>query len=197
MDQQLQHHLVEFAKDSTGPLKDWIPVIEKIIWPVALLIILFAFRRHVLTVLSYIEQRVRAGDPFEIAGVKIGVKMSASTRPEELKAEGKDPRVPPELPNTIYMSHRSVRDPSLDRRGNAYYRVTIFLDADTTELLDQVERVMYHLHPTFKNPDRESTDRDSRFELRTIAWGEFNMTADIYFKGKKEPLTVERYINLQ
>ncbi|MBS1811640.1 MAG: hypothetical protein JST84_25995 [Acidobacteria bacterium] len=69
------------------------------------------------------------------------------------------------------------------------------MDADAPRLLDEVEKVIYHLHPTFRNPNRESVDRQSNFEIQTAAWGEFNMTADIYFKGKSKPLIVERYIN--
>ena len=77
-----------------------------------------------------------------------------------------------------------------------HYRLRIALDADEPELLDDVEKVIYHLHPTFKDPDRTVTDRRSNFEIGTAAWGEFNMTAEIFFRSGKPKLVVERYIDL-
>jgi transcription initiation factor IIF auxiliary subunit len=99
------------------------------------------------------------------------------------------------LPHDIYIVHTARHDPALDACGQEYYRLRIFMDADESERLDDVAEVTYRLHPTFRDPIRKVTDRRSNFELRTAAWGEFNMTAEIRFKGG-DKLVVERYINL-
>ena len=93
------------------------------------------------------------------------------------------------------MTHQAVRDPSLDRGGQQYYRLRIAIDADDPGMLSDVEKVIYHLHPTFRDPDRTSTDRESGFEIGTAGWGEFNMTAEILFRGGKPKLVIERYID--
>jgi transcription initiation factor IIF auxiliary subunit len=55
--------------------------------------------------------------------------------------------------------------------------------------------VIYHLHPTFRDPDREITDCSTQFALETAGWGMFNRTADVYVKGRVKPVELERYIN--
>jgi hypothetical protein len=169
----------------------WIPLYQTIAWPAVVLVFLLVFRKPLNALLHYLAERVREGSSVEFAGIKMG----AATRPQELKDAGQDPTRPASLPNTIYMMHRTSRDPSLDRDGLQYHRIRISLDADTPHLLDEVERVVYHLHPTFRNPERQSENRDERFEITTVAWGEFNMTADVYLRDRGAPLIIERYIN--
>jgi transcription initiation factor IIF auxiliary subunit len=71
----------------------------------------------------------------------------------------------------------------------------VIVDADSPEILNQIERVVYHLHPTFDNPDGAVIDRHNNFELTTRAWGEFNLLTDVYFLYYEEPLTLSRYLN--
>jgi hypothetical protein len=84
--------------------------------------------------------------------------------------------------NILYLVH-SVTGPRVDSDGMERRGIRVILDADDDDTLDKVARVVYHLHPTFSNPDREVKDRKNRFELRTRAWGEFNLSADVYFSG--------------
>ena len=83
------------------------------------------------------------------------------------------------------------------KNGRAYYRIIVSLSPYETGVLSQVEKVVYVLHKTFKNPVREITSRETNFELRTAAWGEFTIRADVYLKGQSDPLRLSRYLDIQ
>jgi transcription initiation factor IIF auxiliary subunit len=68
------------------------------------------------------------------------------------------------------------------------------MDADEKSLLTQVVRVVYRLHPTFRNPLREVRSRENDFGMATFAWGEFNLKAKVYFANGKT-IDLERYID--
>ena len=178
-------------------MKDWIPLLQSLVWPVFLLGLAIWFRAGVKTVLISISERIRSGASFEAgpSGIKIGAVQSPPSTAKTLVAT-EDTRTVDDLPHTIYMTHQAVRDARLDRGGLQYYRLRIALDADEPNLLEDVEKVIYHLHPTFKDPDRTVMDRQSNFEIGTAAWGEFNMTAEIFFRSGKPKLVVERYIDI-
>jgi hypothetical protein len=177
-------------------MKHWIPFFQSLVWPLVFLGLLIWFRKSVKIVLSAIATRLGSGAAFEVGlkGIKIGgvqappsTAMALVPEPATREIEG--------LPHSIYMTHEAVRDRSLDKDGTEYYRLRIALEADEAALLDEVEKVTYHLHPTFKNPDRTATERSSNFEIGTAAWGDFNMTAEVFFKNNKPKLVIERYIN--
>ena len=50
---------------------------------------------------------------------------------------------------------------------------------DNTDTGDVISKVVFHLHPTFHNPDREVTTPP--FELTETGWGEFEVSADVHF----------------
>jgi len=177
--------------------KDWIPLLQSLVWPVVLFGLAIWFRGAVKQILNAISDRIKGGAPFEAgpSGIKIGaVQLPPSSATGLTGAE--DTRAVDDLPHPIYMTHTAVRDSSLDRGGQPYYRLRIAVEADEPEILDDVEKVIYHLHPTFRDPDRTATDRRSGFEIGTAGWGDFNMTAEIFFRGGGPKLVVERYINL-
>lgn len=178
-------------------MKDWIPLLQSLVWPLFLLGLAIWFREGVRTVLHSISDRIKSGASFEAgpSGIKIGSIQSPPSAAKNLVAT-EDTRTVDDLPHPIYMKHKAVRDVRLDQNGLHYYRLRISLDADEPHLLDDVEKVIYHLHPTFIDPDRTVTDRRSNFAIGTAAWGEFNMTAEIYFQNGKPKLVVERYIDL-
>lgn len=63
--------------------------------------------------------------------------------------------------------------------------------------LDEIEKVVYHLHPTFKKQTMESVDKENNFSIGLRVWGQFKITADIYKKGNPKPVTLERYLDFQ
>lgn len=171
-------------------MKDWIPLLQALVWPVLIAGVLIWLRSAVSRVVQEIANRIERGDSFEAgpSGVKLGPSQGEKTGRVDLVKEKS-------LPSDIYLVHRARRDRSLDKNGNEYYRLRLWMDADETEILDQVASVTYHLHPTFREPIRTVSDRESNFMLLTAAWGQFNMYAEVKFKSGREPVVVERYIN--
>lgn len=176
-------------------MKEWIPLLQSLVWPLFIIGLAIWFRAGIKVVIIAIADRIRSGAPFEagLGGIKLGAVQIPPTTANAIPIE--DTRIFDDLPHSIYMTHHAMRDPSLDRAGFQYYRLRIALDADEIQILDDVEKVIYHLHPTFNFPDRTSTDRQSNFEIATAGWGEFNMTAEIFFRGGKPKLVIERYVN--
>lgn len=72
--------------------------------------------------------------------------------------------------------------------GDDWWKWSVWIDASATEL-DQVEKVVWRLHPTFPKPVRELTNRGEKFRLETGGWGTFRVVANVVTKdGKKETL---------
>jgi hypothetical protein len=171
-------------------MKELVPLFQTLVWPIAIGLLLYWNKATFLRVISALARRIEEGAPLKAGAIEIGAAPSLPTVPRDT-----DPRHIDELPHDIYMVHTARRDRTLDTADYEYYRLRIFVDADEPGRLDDVATVTYRLHPTFKDPVRNSTSRKSNFEIKTAAWGEFNMTAEISFKDGKK-LVIERYINL-
>jgi hypothetical protein len=65
------------------------------------------------------------------------------------------------------------------------WRWRVWMEGNPDEL-DQVDRVVWLLHPSFRDPMRESTDRSSGFQLEAIGWGEFKLRARVDFHDGKQ-----------
>ncbi|MCJ7626091.1 MAG: hypothetical protein MUO76_21575 [Anaerolineaceae bacterium] len=63
-----------------------------------------------------------------------------------------------------------------------HYHVRIWLDGPDNDL-DQVEDVVYVLHPSFRNRIRRAKDRDKKFEIVIWTWGMFVIQTCINFKN--------------
>ena len=202
-------------------MDQWIPLLQSLVWPAFLAIFLFLARKQVLAVLKSISNRIQRGDPFQAgpSGISFGLpEQPKLTRLEETpEASSKTAKTaanistlgvdapsntadgiarddPAQYKRVTYLVHH-VTPPRRDTDGVERRGITIMIDVDSEDILDKIERVVYHLHPTFPQPDREVKDRKVRFALSTRAWGEFNLSADVYFKGYTNPLTLFRYLN--
>jgi transcription initiation factor IIF auxiliary subunit len=72
--------------------------------------------------------------------------------------------------------------------GHDRWKWSVWLEGPQAEL-DQIDHVMYILHPTFHNPVREIPDRSSNFRLEASSWGTFTIRAKAIFKdGTEQPL---------
>ena len=67
---------------------------------------------------------------------------------------------------------------SASSKGNDRWNWSVWLEGEDHEL-DQIKAVEYILHPTFRNPHRIVTDRNSNFRLDSNGWGEFMIHAKI------------------
>ena len=190
----------------------WIPLLQSLVWPLFLGMLLFLFRGWFRELLDIIKKRVESGSEMSVGPG--GFSLGSAPKLEEPKGETASPpqvvkrfveearKVPPQGEAALDMSrffqliHSAQYNPELSKRQNRpFYDIRVWLEAESPELLQKVSRVVYHLHPTFINPDREITDGGSKFELATVGWGQFNLSADVYFDEDSQPLRLFRYIN--
>ena len=73
---------------------------------------------------------------------------------------------------------------SPDRLQPGYYNWEIHLD-ELEDILDTIESVTYHLHPTFTARVRKVKDRSTKFQLTNRGWGSFNVKVEIALKNKR------------
>ena len=79
--------------------------------------------------------------------------------------------------------------------GDDWWRWWVWIEADETRL-DEIDNVVYTLHPTFHEPVRKVTDRKSKFKLETDGWGTFTIYAKVVLTGKKE-ITLKHELHLE
>jgi transcription initiation factor IIF auxiliary subunit len=76
-------------------------------------------------------------------------------------------------------------------QGDDWWDWSVWIDADSAELA-RIDRVTWHLHPTFPQPVREQTNRGENFRLSTAGWGTFRIRADVDMNdGTKNKLSHE------
>ena len=145
-------------------MKDWIPLLQELVWPALLVVVLFLGRDRVGRLLKALEDRVVAGAEVEAAGIRVGTapKLTevATSSASDSKATAAREEVGVPKPGRVYLVHTAVRDPSLDRGELRYFRIRLYVDADEPRILDDITEVTYYLHETFNEPLR--TVRDSR-----------------------------------
>lgn len=64
------------------------------------------------------------------------------------------------------------------RQRYDWYAWCVFV-AEPRDVLQNIERVEYQLHPTFPDPLRIVTDRTHRFALYSSGWGEFRIAVRV------------------
>jgi transcription initiation factor IIF auxiliary subunit len=66
-------------------------------------------------------------------------------------------------------------------KGDDWWSWAVWLDGPDTDL-DQISRVEYTLHPTFRKPVRIVSTRRNKFKLSTSGWGVFTLYARVFRK---------------
>ena len=61
--------------------------------------------------------------------------------------------------------------------GHDWWKWSVWLEGSKT-VLDQVETVAWHLHPTFPQPVQELKNREENFKLNSGGWGAFWIRAE-------------------
>lgn len=69
--------------------------------------------------------------------------------------------------------------------GKDFWKWSVWLGG-TPDDLNQVDHVMYILHPTYHKPVREIFDRASNFRLEEAGWGTFTVLAKAISKDGRE-----------
>jgi transcription initiation factor IIF auxiliary subunit len=65
--------------------------------------------------------------------------------------------------------------------GDEWWSWAVWVEGPDTEL-DQISRVEYTLHPTFREPVRIISTRRNKFKLSTGGWGVFPVYARVFRK---------------
>ena len=65
--------------------------------------------------------------------------------------------------------------------GDDWWDWSVWIESSDAEL-DNVSHVEWRLHPTFPDPVRKVSDRQSKFRLDTGGWGTFVVHAVVYMK---------------
>ena len=89
---------------------------------------------------------------------------------------------------------RIVNDSQETPGNKAWYDWSIYLEAEP-KIMDMIDKVWYHLHPTFPQPHILVDDRTNGFRLKGTGWGEFIVIADIFVKGG-EIISKRHYLRL-
>ncbi len=69
--------------------------------------------------------------------------------------------------------------------GKDRWTWSVWVEGNPSQL-DDIDRVVYILHPTFHNPVREVEDRNSKFRLDTSSWGTFTIRAKAIHRDGSE-----------
>lgn len=194
----------------------WASVIDSIasvtaalIWPTILVVFALVFRKHFVQLLEAIRDRIEAGADFHVGshGLSVGrppnlddaatpaavaqLDVNAAGRDEKQEADSENrPVLTPEFHLTHGSKLKHIKN------GKAYYSVRVSLESKDDTVLGDVEKVIYYLHPSFRNREKVVTESWRDFQLRFSAWGEFTIEADVFLKTQTTPIRISRYLNL-
>jgi hypothetical protein len=175
-------------------MKDWIPFLQTLVWPAFLGILIFSFRRWFQEVLAIIKRRIEEGSEFNVGPTGFGMG-SAPKLPDEPDAEdiiddgSRQVESPELIAQEQKLEEEARQEPAKGlelvhrtsflkvKNNRNYYRILVSLDSRDPSAIAKVDRVVYYLHRTFRNPVREVTDPSKNFALKTAAWGEFTNIA--------------------
>jgi len=194
-------------------MEAWIPFFQSLIWPVFIAVLLILFRGWFRELLQVIKERVKSGSEMSVGPTGFTLRAAPKLEEEETKtgkplekmfveyAEETKEKPPYgetalELAKYFHLVHSATYNQEWSQKeGRPYYTIKVWLEADSKALLNKVSKVVYHLHHTFRNPDREISTPENNFELKTYAWGQFNLSADVYFEDGGQPLKLFRYLS--
>jgi hypothetical protein len=64
--------------------------------------------------------------------------------------------------------------------GNCHYKISLNVVTENPEVVN----VIYKLHPTYYDPIRESSDRESNFQVIITSYGDYDLAVDVQAAGK-------------
>ncbi len=101
--------------------------------------------------------------------------------------------------NDLKIVHSCWRDAKYDERfKREMYHFHAIIQAEDN-ILDLVEYVTYDLSSGgqgYSDPIRVCKDRESRFKLKELVWGHFNLRAEVKIKNQDETIRLEHLITL-
>ncbi|MGX7004315.1 pYEATS domain-containing protein [Caballeronia sp. KNU42] len=158
--------------------------------------LVIVFRPQVKALLLELVMRVKGGSPVEFGTFKLG------SLPEQAqRIPAPSPVQPVTLRNiallhTSFLSEEATRTLGHGRRK--YYQFEVVVMAPDA-VMKRIESVTYHLEDTWPKELRTRTieDRDSRFKMKDLANGTSIVYAEVRFLDDKDPLRLNRFIDLR
>lgn len=95
----------------------------------------------------------------------------------------------------VFLRHR-IGDWVDSGNGYEWRNMKIWISSFEEDFLEKIEKVIYHLPDSFVSSRREKINRDDYFETRTAAYGNFNISAEVFLKGVVEPFIINRFIDV-
>ena len=90
---------------------------------------------------------------------------------------------------------RIVNDSQEKPGRKGWYEWSIYLEAEPS-IMEMIDKVWYHLHPTFPQPHILVDDRTNGFRLKGTGWGEFIVMVDIFLKEGGQIISKRHYLRL-
>lgn len=201
----------------------WASVIESLaalvaalVWPTILILFVVRFRQHFLDILEAIRRRIEGGADFQLgaSGFSLGKapKLPEIDKVDDITRTDSDPApedADQEKTSAELTSKTPVTEPSQSafqlthksrmktvKNGRVYYSVRVSLECRDGRSLGDVEKVVYYLHPTFRNRVKTAEESRNQFQIRFSVWGEFTIEADVFLKSGSAPIRLSRYLNL-
>lgn len=168
-------------------MKDLAAILDAIVWPVFAAIFIGLFHRNIKSLIETIKIRIEKGASLTTPFGSLGPAPLGIEAPKENE---------PITENHMALIHSSWRYPKKDSEfKRTMYCFHAIIQAPD-EVLDRIEYVKYHLHPSYPNSEQTVFDRASQFKLKELAWGESNLKADVKIKDQDDIIKLSRYINL-
>jgi len=174
-------------------MKDWIPLLQSLVWPIFIVALLFVFRRFALHLLETIRRRIEAGAEVAVGPTGFTLGTAPVLKSDEAPKESTTGVDRSYLSAVTYVVH-AARFARIVPEGKDY-EITVRVYSTSQEVQDRIERVEYHLHSSYFHRIRESTDKEKSFELVLFAWGQFNLKVQVYLTGETQPLVLWRFLN--
>ncbi len=165
----------------------FISLIDKIVWPLFFVIVYLLNYRNFKKIFNALVTRIEGGAEIQISTFKVGQIPVSLPSPKENENVTE---------NHLALLHSSWRFSKKDKEfDKKMYVIQVILQANK-DVLDRVEYVRYSLHPSYPNKIQTKTNRENNFELKELAWGEFNLRAEVKIKDQHDLINLTRYINL-
>ena len=177
--------------------------LSQIIWPLIPIFLLFYFRKSIKKLIEN-----GADIAFEFMGSKVSIlptkrNLSGNDQHSEnkLPAISTDEDLPADYYYVNHISfYRQDKQESLRKKTDLnidLYYLHITTNSYYAGAIERVEKVEYYLHETYPEPIHVRTNKNNdNFLLKELAYGEFVLIAKIFLRKKKNPLILNRYINL-
>jgi hypothetical protein len=167
--------------------QEFITLVDKLIWPLVVLMIYLLNISSFRKIFRLLVHRIEKGAPIEISSFKVGSIPVSLPSPRENEKINE---------NHLALLHSSWRYAKKDIEfGKKMFVIQVIIQANE-DVLNKIEYVRYLLHPSYPNKVQIKTNRSNHFELKELAWGEFNLRSEVKIKGQDEVITLSRYINL-